>query len=77
MVNSKYSASNTCYLVTLDIVQENEFHIVTLIALSLNTFWKSYQTDVLFSVDFQHLSREQLAYTGELFVIFLVLTFIG
>lgn len=38
---------------------------------------ESYQIDVLFSVDFQHLSREQLAYTGELLVILLGLIFIG
>lgn len=51
--------------------------LMLLRALLLNIFQKSYQTDVLFSIDFQHLSREQLAYTGELFVTLLVLTFIG
>ena len=66
MVNSKYSANNTHIRNTLNIAQENESYIVMLMLLSLNPCQKSYQTDVLFSIDFQHLSRKQLAYTGEL-----------
>lgn len=47
----------------------SHYDVNALCALHLNIFQKSYQTDVLFSVDFQHLSREQLAYTGELLLL--------
>lgn len=69
MINSEYP------LLVIPIIWEHFKHclgkwISYCDAHVLSTFQKSYHTDVLFSIDFQHLSREQLAYTGELFIIF-------